>query len=93
MIGSDKQMDQREPFGIPVNPIPVKCPRCTFPELDFIPQPYFLAKGTSNPNETDQAELGNFFVRQRSRQIIEAVTPGQCHFFPTHDFKTKKETA
>ena len=93
MTGPDKRMDQREPFEVPVNPIPVKCPRCTFPDLDFVPEPYFLAKGTSNPNEIDLAEFGNFFVRQRCRQILEAVAPGQCHFFPTHDLKTKKETA
>ena len=38
------------------------------------------------------AELGNFFVRERTRTILEAVAPGQCRFYSTHDLKTKAVT-
>src|SRR5262249_11843297 len=65
---------------------------CTFPDLDFVPQPYFLTKGISDPNEMAEAEVGNFFVRQRARQILEVVAPGACRFFPTADLKTKAAT-
>lgn len=92
MCGSDKRMDQQGNFDLPVNPLPVKCLRCTFPDLDFIPQPYYLAKGITKPTEMEPAELGNFFVRERTRTILETVVPGQCQFFPTHDLKSKTVT-
>lgn len=92
VCGSDQRMDQRGNFDLPVNPLPVKCPRCTFPDVDFVPQPYHLAKGMSKPTEMQQAELGNFFVRERTRKILEVVAPGQCQFFPTHDLKGKAAT-
>jgi hypothetical protein len=92
MIGPDKRMDQREPFAMPANPLSRKCPRCTFPDIDFVPQPYFLVKGVGNPKEMAPAEIGNFLVRSRARQILEAVAPDQCRFYPTHDLKTKEET-
>lgn len=76
MTGSDNRMDRRE-LCAPVNPLPVKCSWCTFPDLDFVSQPYLLAKGTSNPNEMQPAEMGNFFVRERVRKVLEVVAPGQ----------------
>jgi hypothetical protein len=45
-----------------------------------------------NQKEMDLAEVGNFFVRPRSRQVLEAVAPGQCRFYPTHDLKTGRQT-
>lgn len=91
MVGSDKRMDQRGNFNLSVNPLPTKCRLCTFPDLDFVPQPYFLAKGIKDPNEIALAEMGNLFVRDRTRKILEAVAPGQCRYYPTHDLKTKVE--
>jgi hypothetical protein len=91
MAGSDNRMDSRE-LCAPVNRLPVKCSWCTFPDLDFVPQPYLLAKGTSNPNEIQPAEMGNFFVRKRARKILEEVAPGQCTFYPTLDVRKKTET-
>lgn len=66
MCGSDKRMDHQGSFDLSVNPLPVKCLRCTFPDLDFIPQPYYLAKGITKPTEMEPAELGNFFLRERT---------------------------
>jgi hypothetical protein len=85
-------MDQRGHFDVPVNTLPPKCPVCTFPDLDCVPQPYFLAKGTKDPNEMAQAVVGNFFVRERTRKILEAVAPGECTYYPTHDLKTRAKT-
>jgi hypothetical protein len=91
MTGSDNRMDRRE-LCVPVNPLPLKCSWCTFPDLEFVPQPYLLAKGTSNPNEMQPAEMGNLFVRERARKVLEVVAPGQCTFYPTLDFRKKTET-
>jgi hypothetical protein len=92
VTGSDRRMDTRGTFGLPANPLPVRCARCTFPDLDFVPQPYLLAKGTADPNEVAEAEVGNLLVRDRTRKVLEAVAPGACRFHPTHDAKTKEPT-
>ena len=92
MTGPDSRMDQRGNQMMPVNVLPVKCTYCTFPDPDFVPQPYFLAKGTAAPVDTASAETGNFFVRERARRILELAVPGACDFYPTHDAKTKKPT-
>jgi hypothetical protein len=92
LCGSDKRMDESGSFDLPVNPLPIRCPRCTFPDLDCVPQPYFLAKGVRDPNEIAEGEAGNFFVRERARKILETVAPGACHFFPTQHLKTKALT-
>jgi hypothetical protein len=92
MTGSDNRMDQRGDMLAPVNRLPVGCSHCTFPDLDFVAQPYLLAKGTSNPNDIQLAEVGNFFVRDRARNILEAVVPGQCAFYSTLEMRKKTET-
>ncbi|MFO0938901.1 MAG: SMI1/KNR4 family protein [Gemmataceae bacterium] len=81
---SDDRMDCRDMFYDPINPLPKKCPKCGFPDLDYIPQPYFLVKSrTMSPNELAGAENGNFFVRERVRQVLDILAPGQCTYFPT----------
>ena len=79
-------------MSAPVNCLPVKCAHCTFPDLDFVTQPYLVTKGTNNPNEIQLGEVGNFFVRERARDILEVVAPGQCSFFPTVETRQKTET-
>src|SRR4051794_40497788 len=66
MVGSDKRMDEQGNFDLPINALPVKCQRCSFPDLDYVPQPYLLGKGIKDPNELALAEVGNFFVRERT---------------------------
>lgn len=84
IVGSDDRMDCRDMFYDPINPLPRKCARCGFPDLDHVPQPYSLVKSRSmSPNELALAENGNFFVRQRIRRVLNAVAPGQCVYFPT----------
>jgi hypothetical protein len=92
MVGSDARMDQRGNMDLPVNALPAKCRHCTFPDLDFVPQPYFLAKGVASPVDTAMAEAGNFFVRVRARRILELAAPGACDFYPTEELKTKQPT-
>jgi hypothetical protein len=84
LTGSDDRMDCREMFYDPINPLPPKCPKCGFPDLDHIPQPYFLVKSrTMSPNELALAENGNFFVRERVRRVLDLLASGQCTYFPT----------
>ena len=92
MVGPDVQMDQRGDTYEPANPLPIQCPHCTFPDLDVVPQPYFLTKGVSTPSEISPAQMGNFLVRGRVRRILELVVPKACRFFPTAEKKTKKPT-
>jgi hypothetical protein len=89
---SDNPMDEVGPFGMPLNALPQKCPHCTFPDLDHLAQPYLLGKGITRPVEIDVAEVGNFFVKDRARKVIEIACPGQCEFHPTFDKKTKEQT-
>jgi hypothetical protein len=90
MTGPDDQMDQIGDKRKPVNKLPVKCNHCTFPDLDFVTNPYLLGRGISSPAETSPAGLGNFLVRERVRRILELVVPNACTFHPTADVKSKK---
>jgi SMI1/KNR4 family protein SUKH-1 len=93
MTGSDNRMDCRATFDDPLNRLPAKCPACGFPDLDHVPQPYFLRRGpTKQSNELALAQNGNFFVRPRAHQVLELVTPRSCKFFPTHYKGTSEET-
>lgn len=91
MTGPDVLMDQRGDTYEPANALPVKCPHCTFPDLDFIANPYVLTKGVSSPAETSPAQLGNFLVRERVRRILEIVVPDACAFHPTKSGNPKNQ--
>lgn len=93
VTGSDDRMDCREMFYDPINPLPVKCATCGFPDLDHVPVPYFLVKSrTMSPNEFALAENGNFFVRERVRRALELLAPGQVAFFSTCFQRSSQET-
>jgi hypothetical protein len=71
-------------FYDPINSLPTKCAACGFPDLDHVPQPYYLVKSrTMSPNEMAPAENGNFFVRDRIRGVLELLAPSDCTYFPT----------
>jgi hypothetical protein len=71
---SDDRMDCRDMFHEPINPLSRKCPKCGFPDLDHVPQPYFLIKSRAmSPNELALAENGNFFIRERIRRVVSRV--------------------
>ncbi len=81
---SDDRMDCRDMFYDPINPLPKKCSKCGFPDLDHVSQPYFLVKSrTMSPNELAGGENGNFFIRERVRRVLDILAPGQCTYFPT----------
>lgn len=89
---SDDRMDCREMFYDPINPLPKRCRKCGFPDLDHVPQPYFLVKSrTMTSNELAEAENGNFFIRERVRRVLDILAPGQCTYYPT-TYKGTSET-
>lgn len=90
MTGPDTRMDRFGNRDAPANPLPVKCPHCTLPDLDDVASPYLLAKGFAAPAETAPAEVGNFLVRERVRNILEIVVPGECSFVPTSEKNSGK---
>ena len=92
MTGPDSRMDQFGDADKPANPLPVECPHCTMPDIDFVARPYLLAKGFASPAEHAPAELGNFLVRERTRKVLELVAPGACAFVATAERKSKKAT-
>jgi hypothetical protein len=92
MTGPDTRMDQFGNRDEPANPLPVKCPHCTMPDLESIAEPYLLAKGFAAPAEHSLAEVGNFLVRERMRRILALAVPGACTFHPTAEKKSKKRT-
>lgn len=86
-------MDCHNTFRNPINPLPLKCPRCGFPNLDHIPQPYFLTKSrTMSPHELALAANGNLLIRERIRRVLDLLTPGECSFFPTCYKGTSEQT-
>jgi hypothetical protein len=93
ITGSDDRMDCRDMFSDPINPLPRKCAKCGFPDLDYVPQPYFLVKSrTMSPNDLALAENGNFFIRERVRRVLDLLAPGQCTYFPTYYKGTSEKT-
>jgi len=91
MTGPDGGMDLLgSSYYDPANPLPAKCPHCTFPDLDFVAKPYLLSKGISSPAETSLARFGNFLVRERVKRILEVAVPNACIFHVTADRKSKK---
>ena len=87
MTGPDTRMDEG------ANPLPVRCPHCTLPDLDSVPRPYLLTRGFAAPAETAPAAVGNFLVRDRVRQILDLALPGVCTFVPTAERKSGKPTS
>jgi hypothetical protein len=82
LTGSDNRMDQKG-YNTPLNSLPLGCPVCKLPDLDFVPQPYVLGKGVDSPVDWAPAEVGNLLVRERAKKMLESAAPGQCAFYPT----------
>ena len=101
---SDNLMDRRQilvkftptlvgAFDESTNSWPKKCAHCWLDDYDHPPSPYFLGRRIDRPVEFDIADIGNFFVKDRVRQAIELVFPGQCTFHPTFAVRGKQQTA
>jgi len=84
LTGSDTRLDCGEFPEDPLNPLPVRCAICGFPDLDHVPQPYQIVKSRAmTSNEALPAAYGNLLVRDRVRRILELAAPDACAFYPT----------
>lgn len=86
VTGSDQRMDQGQSLSYDeiVNPLPLFCAECGFPDLEFVPQPYSLIKSrTKTSNELALAAYGNLLVRERIKQVFEILFPNQIMYFST----------
>jgi hypothetical protein len=92
IFGPDVTMDTVGNFSLPANTWPTKCPQCTFPDLDAVPEPYVLSRGFAAAGDFSTAEVGNFLVRERARRVLEVAAAGACRFYPTVTAKTKEPT-
>jgi hypothetical protein len=79
-------------FAESTNTWPKKCERCWLDDLGHHPSPYLIGRRIDRPVEFDIADVGNFFVKDRVRQAIELVFPGQCVFQPTFKVKGQQQT-
>ncbi|MCU0979902.1 MAG: hypothetical protein MUF25_12145, partial [Pirellulaceae bacterium] len=92
VYGTDVTMDTVGNFNLPANRRSAKCPRCTLPDLDAVPEPDLLSRGFTAPGDFSTAELGNFFVREFARRVLEIAAPSACRFFPTYEAKSGRPT-
>jgi len=92
VYGRDVTMDTVGDSSLLLNQWPTKCPRCTFPDLGVVPNPYLLCRGISAPGDYSSAALGCFFVREKAKRIIEIAAPGACRFYPTYEAKKRTLT-
>lgn len=89
----DNAMDEYGNFDVNVNKLPPRCDYCTFPDLDFVPTPYALARGIDSSKEIEALSQGNLVVRPRVREILAAAVGEQITFHPTCHWKTRMPTA
>lgn len=88
----DNSMDTYGNFRVDVNSLPIKCDYCTFPDLDFVPSPYLLARGLASSAEISVLDLGNLVVRPRVRDVLIEVLGDQIECRPTCHWKSKEPT-
>lgn len=93
---SDRMMDVldgNQLLDTPVNQYPIKCKTCSFPDINRVPEPYYLSKRRIFTGiEIITADLGNLLVSPRVKAIIELLLPGTCTFYKTFVKETKKKT-
>jgi WD40 repeat protein len=92
MVGPDEQMDLEGGYGEPLNPLPIKCPFCKMPDMDFVAAPYYLGRKINAPTDMAPAQDANFLVHDSMKRLLDLVAPGQCKFYPTTNLKTKQPT-
>jgi hypothetical protein len=89
--GSDQRLDRTGNASDRVNAWPVRCDHCTLPDLDFVPSPYRIAKGTASTADLALADLGNLFVKERVKRVLERVA-SDCRFYRAVHAKTGDDT-
>jgi hypothetical protein len=92
ICSSDRRMDildTHKMLDTPVNTYDVSCQMCSFPNIDKLPEPYYIAKGRDFSGiEVMEADLGNLFVSNRVKKILEILCPDQCTYKKTFIHQT-----
>jgi len=82
-------LDTRRMLDTPVNTYEVCCTTCGFPNIDKTPDTYFIAKGRDFSGiEVMEADMGNLFVSNRVKKILEILCPDQCEYKRTFIYQT-----
>jgi hypothetical protein len=77
-------LDIHSLLDTPVNKYEISCSVCSFPRIDETPEPYFIAKNRNFSGvEIMLADLGNLFISDRLKQILEKLFPNQCSYQKT----------
>lgn len=88
VMSSDETMDIRDTNRLhetPVNEYGIKCNRCSFPDIEKVPQPYYLLRNRIYSGvEIFEADLANLLVSSRIKAVIERLFPNQCTFYKTY---------
>jgi hypothetical protein len=92
ICSSDRMMDildTHKMLDTPVNTYEVSCTTCSFPNIDKTPNPYFIAKGRALSGiEVMEADMGNLFVSDRVKRILEILCSDQCAYEKTFIYQT-----
>jgi len=80
-------------YDTPINKYELKCPECSFPDIDKIPEPYYIRKKFLYSNwEIFTANLGNIFVSARVKEILTLFFQDEIDFRPVYCEKTNIKT-
>ena len=72
-------------YDTPINKYEVKCNSCKFPDINKIPEPYFMRKKFAYSNlEIFKANLGNLFLSDRIKKIFSVVFNEQLEYKPVY---------
>jgi len=84
---SDRRMDILDTncmLDTPINKYEIVCEECKFPNIDKIPEPYYIAKNRNFSGiEIIEADLGNLFISDRLKQVFDILLPNQCSYRKT----------
>jgi len=87
---SEGRLDQKL-YNQPINSLPAKCTLCGFPDINAVPQPYYIARSrASTSSSVSLAEMGNFLVKPIVKGIIEGISQSICTFYPTYYRNTEE---
>ncbi|HSI13735.1 MAG TPA: SMI1/KNR4 family protein [Chthoniobacter sp.] len=92
ICGADGSLDATSNWK-PLNPLSVRCAKCSFPDYDRVTEPYLLRRAAINT--AGDFAVGHDYrllVKERLRKVIELVAPDCCRFYPTYAQGTNEPT-
>lgn len=90
--GQDHKLDETAQCKA-LNPLPIRCNTCAFPDFLSAPTPYQLRRGAMNAAADFSIGChGWLLTKERLRKVIEIVAPGSCAILPTFAEKSGART-